>query len=145
MNPAQLTLAAFASVAIAAATAHPAAAQGALTVAFEEIKIQKGAIMVALFDTETAFESGAPVKVAMIPANAVRVATTMTGLAPGRYAIKAFHDIDGDGKMGANLFGVPTEPFAFSNNAVATMGPARWPAAAFTLGAVSATHTMSID
>lgn len=145
MHPAQLTLTAFATVAIAAASAHPAAAQSALTLAFEGIKTQKGAIMVALFDAEAAFEGGKPVSVAMIPADAARVETRMAGLAPGRYAIKAFHDIDGDGKMGTNLFGLPTEPFAFSNNAVGAMGPARWPAAAFTLNAPSATHTMTID
>lgn len=145
MTPAQLTLAAFATVAIAAASPHPAAAQGALTVAFEGIKTQKGAILVALYDTEVAFEGGKPVSVAMIPATAARVETRIAGLAPGRYAIKAFHDVDGDGKMGTNPFGMPTEPFAFSNNAVGMMGPAKWPAAAFTLDAASTAHTMTID
>ncbi|MDP3853945.1 DUF2141 domain-containing protein [Phenylobacterium sp.] len=145
MNPSQLTLAAFATVAIAAASPHPAAAQSALTVAFEGIKTQKGAIMVALYDTEAAFDGGKPVSVAMIPATAARVETKIAGLAPGRYAVKAFHDVDGDGKMGTNPFGMPTEPFAFSNNAVGMMGPAKWPAAAFMLDAASAAHTMTID
>ena len=28
--------------------------------------------------------------------------------------------------MGRNPFGMPTEPFAFTNNAVGNMGPASW-------------------
>ena len=52
-------------------------------------------------------------------------------LPTGTYAMKAFHDVDGDGEMATNPFGMPTEPFAFSNNAVGNMGPAGWDRAQF--------------
>ena len=52
-------------------------------------------------------------------------------LPPGEYGVKAFHDIDGDGEMNVNPFGIPVEPYAFSNNAVGNMGPARWEQARF--------------
>ena len=45
--------------------------------------------------------------------------------------MKAFHDVNGDGQMNTNPFGIPIEPYAFSNNAVGNMGPARWSAARF--------------
>ena len=73
------------------------------------------------------------------------ITTTFTGLVPGRYAIKAFHDVNGDGKMGSNPFGMPTEPFAFSNNAHGVMGPAKWDAAAFEVKAGDNSHTIAID
>ena len=66
------------------------------------------------------------------------------GLAPGRYAIKAFHDVDGDGKMATNPFGMPTEPYAFSNDAVGNAGPAKWAAASFDVDAKALTHTITI-
>ena len=66
-------------------------------------------------------------------------------LAPGRYAIKAFHDVNGDGKMATNPFGMPTEPFAFSNNAHGNMGPAKWADAAFEVKAGANTQTIDID
>lgn len=136
-------------LALAAATlgADAQAAPAALTVAFEGIKTETGAIMVALFDSEAAFDGsdGKPVHSAMIPATAARVETVIAGLAPGRYAIKAFHDVDGDGKLRTNPFGMPLEPFAFSNNAKGMMGPAKWSAAAFAVEAGTASHAIAID
>ncbi len=39
--------------------------------------------------------------------------------------------MNGDGEMNTNPFGMPTEPFGFSNNAVGNMGPASWARAHF--------------
>ena len=36
---------------------------------------------------------------------------------PGAYAVAAFHDENGNGKLDRNLLGLPTEPYAFSNDA----------------------------
>lgn len=68
----------------------------------------------------------------------------MAGLKPGRYAVKSFHYIDGDGKMGTNPFGMPIEPFAFSNNAVGNMGPAKWADASFEVKAGANSHRIEI-
>jgi uncharacterized protein (DUF2141 family) len=125
-----------------AATAEAAATQ-TLTVTYAGIETQEGAIMVALFDREAAFNGGAPVRVAMIPANAASVTTTFAGLAPGRYAIKSFHDIDGDTQMSTNPMGMPIEPFAFSNNARGNMGPPTWADSAFDISGAT-TQNISI-
>lgn len=42
-------------------------------------------------------------------------------LPSGRYAIAAFHDQNGNGKIDKNWVGVPTEPYGFSNNARGTV------------------------
>ena len=115
-----------------AQSAAPAATPATLTVRFEQIESPSGMIMLSLFDNEAAYDAGGK----PVWANAVQVAggsvtVTVPGLAPGRYAIKAFHDVDGDGKMKMNPFGMPLEPFAFSNNARPEGGPARWQAASF--------------
>ena len=57
--------------------------------------------------------------------------------------MKAFHDVNGDGEMNTNPFGMPIEPYAFSNNAVGNMGPARWEQARFTVTGTAA-QTISI-
>lgn len=57
----------------------------------------------------------------------------LTGLAPGRYAIAVFHDLNGNGKMDTNPVGVPTEPYAFSNGAVAKWKSPGFEEAAFDL------------
>ena len=57
------------------------------------------------------------------------------GLAPGEYAIAAFHDEDRDGDLNTNLLGMPTEGYGFSNEARGTFGPPGFDAAAFTIKA----------
>ena len=135
---------------ITAAIAQPAApiaveAKAMLTVAFTGLASPTGAILLSVFDSEAAFDKGGkPVREAMIQANGATIETVFVGLPAGRYAIKAFHDIDGDMKMATNPFGMPTEPFAFSNNAVANMGPAKWADAAFTVTDGASRHSIVI-
>ena len=49
----------------------------------------------------------------------------------GDYAIKVFHDKDGDGQLNTNFFGIPTEKYGFSNNAKALFGPPNFDKAKF--------------
>lgn len=116
-----------------------------LSVTFTGIETQEGSVMGAVFDSEDAYNGkGAPVRQIMIKADAAEIATQLAGLKPGTYAIKSFHDIDGDMKMSSNPFGMPIEPFAFSNNAVGNMGPAKWADAAFVVKAGANAHSIEI-
>jgi len=135
-------------LAAAAVLAGPAAAAdtGALTVTFQGLTAQKGAILLSLVSSEAAYDDKAPAAgQAMVAVNAATAEAAFAGLAPGRYAIRAFHDVNGDGKMGANPFGMPTEPYGFSNNAKAMMGPPKWADAAFEVTAGQNTHTITLD
>lgn len=117
-----------------------------LQVRFTSIKQQRGFIMMALYNSEVAYDGGGRSIASMrIPVTGAEATAQFPGLAPGDYALRAFHDIDGDGKMGENLFGIPTEPFAFSNNAPAMMGPAKWAAARFAAPVGASVHTVTID
>ena len=79
-----------------------------LRLSFEDVKTLKGAVLVALYDSEAAYDAGKPVASEMIPVTGATATTTIKGLKPGRYAFKAFHDLDGDFKMATNPFGMPT-------------------------------------
>ena len=89
-----------------------------------------GAVMVALYDAAT-YSGGPPIHAGRIDVAAGERSVTFEGLAPGDYGVKAFHDVNGNGRMDTNPFGMPAEPFAFSNNAVGNMGPADWDRARF--------------
>ena len=126
--------------------ASRAAETSSLTVTFSGIKATTGAILFTVVNSEAAYgDKAPPTAQAMLPVTANTATKVFEGLAPGRYAIKAFHDVNGDGKMGANPFGIPTEPFAFSNNAVGNMGPAKWADASFEVKAGANTHSITID
>lgn len=124
-----------------AAAADPAKAQLTLTVT--GIKDHKGALMIAVYD-QAGYDGDKQVAAGMVPVVA-DTATTTFDLPAGEYGIKLFHDVDGDGKMGTNPFGMPIEPFAFSNNAPAQFGPAKWDAARFEVSASGATQTIKLQ
>ena len=129
----------------ALALAGPAAAQtvgqAELTLRFE-VGTAQGAVMVALFDSEGGYQGSKPLFARHVAAGAEPVAVRFSGLAPGRYAAKAFHDVNGDEKMNANPFGMPTEPFGFSNGAQPRMGPPAWSEAAFEVRAGANAQTI---
>lgn len=127
------------AVAALLAFASPALAQSAdsrLTLTFET-GAETGAVMVALYDAEAAYEGGAPARVARVDVAAGQHEAVFD-LPAGAYGMKAFHDVNGNGKMDVNPFGMPTEPFAFSNNAVGNMGPAKWDRASFEVSGATA-------
>ncbi|MDB5469704.1 MAG: hypothetical protein JWR84_1264 [Caulobacter sp.] len=140
-------LAACLLTAIAVVNAPHAEAQepGEVSVTFSGITAPKGALFVGLYDSEAAFAGGQPAQGYQLAVTGPSVATAIKGLKPGRYAIKVYHDIDGDGRMNTNAFGIPTEPYAASNNAPSTMGPPAWADAVFEVGADGATQTIGID
>jgi uncharacterized protein (DUF2141 family) len=133
-----VALAALAFALTAPACAHggtmqPPAEPAGLTVTFET-GAATGSVMVSLFDSEAAYAGGgAPVRRAQVDVAGGKRSAAFADLPPGNYAMKAFHDVNGDGRMNANPFGVPIEPVAFSNNAPPNMGPAKWDRAHFTL------------
>lgn len=134
---------AFAVPAAAQPSAQPSAQSTAqpsghrLTFTFET-GAETGAVMVALYADEAAYETGAPSRVARVDVAAGERAAVFENLPAGAYGMKAFHDVNGNGQMDVNPFGMPTEPFAFSNNAVGNMGPARWERARFEVSGATA-------
>ncbi len=132
---------------LAAALFFPqtASAEGkaTLTVTVTNIAEHKGALMIAVYD-KAGYDADKQVAAGMVPVTADTVTTTFE-LPAGQYGIKMFHDVDSDGKMGTNPFGMPIEPFAFSNNAPAQFGPAKWDAAAFQVAAPAATQTIKLN
>jgi uncharacterized protein (DUF2141 family) len=114
------------------ALAASASAQDSSRVALTfETGARTGQVMVALYDSETGYNGDRPVARTTVSASASPVVAVFENLPAGDYAVKSFHDVDGDGRMGTNPFGLPTEPYAFSNNAVGNMGPASWSRARF--------------
>ena len=127
------------------ANAAPAPETARLTISFTGVSKPGGAIMAGVFDSREAFDGDKPVQGVRIPVTGPSASQTITGLKPGRYAIKAYHDVNGDGRMNTNPFGMPIEPYAASNNAPSRMAPPAWADAAIDLVAGDNAHTIRID
>ena len=76
-------------------------------------------------------------------ARAGTVTIVFKDLAPGDYALTAFHDEDGSGEINRNALGIPTEGYAFGNDAVGFMGPPKFEDTAVTLEADADSVTAS--
>jgi uncharacterized protein (DUF2141 family) len=129
---------------VAAAPAHA----GSLTVEISGIGQTTGIIMVALekssddFDREPFFTPKYQSRV--LPA-ATKPHQATFEVPAGTYAIKVFHDTNGNGILDTNFFGVPTEPYGFSNGARPTFGPASFDEAKFTVRESAQTVRIMLD
>ncbi len=129
------------------ALAVPAAAQGgAVTITVENLRGRTGTVYATLVDA-AGWEAGPARHRSRAPAGkgAGPVAVVFPGVAPGRYAVRLYLDRDGDGKLDAGLMGIPTEPYAFSNDAPARFGPPPFAAAAFDVGPAGAAQTVRLN
>ena len=132
------------AAAFAAALIAPIANASDLTINIEGIKDAGGTIMLGLFD-EASYNGDGAVNGADLVVAGDTVTVTFDGLEPGEYAVRLFHDVNDDGEMNTNPFGMPTEPYAFSNDARGRFGPAKWNAAKFTVTAEDGTHTITMQ
>ncbi|NLF15978.1 MAG: DUF2141 domain-containing protein [Lentisphaerae bacterium] len=131
-----------------AAPAPPAAtaplAPGELRVAVTGLHDRQGWLSVLVFDRAEGFPHDAEqaahrqrCRLSDAPAAATLV-FHFTDLAPGRYAVVALHDANGNRRLDTGLFGKPREPIGASNNPAMRFGPPRFDRAAFTLPAEGA-------
>lgn len=129
---------------IAAMMIVPFASAADLTVNVENIQSSEGTIMLGLFD-EASYNGDGSVAGADLQVEAGTVTATFEDLEPGDYAVRLYHDVNDDGEMNTNPFGMPVEPYAFSNDARGRFGPAKWSAAKFTVTAEGGTHTITMQ
>lgn len=58
-----------------------------------------------------------------------------TNIAPGRYAVAVFQDVNGNHRLDTNWLGIPSEPWGVSNNVRPTLRAPSFDEAAFTAAA----------
>lgn len=114
-----------------------------LTILIDDVKAANGNLMVAVYASPDTFLKQ--------PANATAAPALVTGnkvvfkeIPEGEYAFVVYHDANSNGKLDKNPVGIPTEDYAFSNNALGKMGPPSYDSAKFVLPAAGATVHVSL-
>jgi len=86
-----------------------------VTVTVTNIPGAQGDLLVALYDSAETFTKDPAVDRKKVPVTSTNdITVRFTGVRPGRYAIAVIQDLNGNGKLDTNLFGMPKEPLAFS-------------------------------
>lgn len=104
-----------------------------------------GSIAIAVYGNAADFRASRnPVMSRIVPAPGGATTVTLTGLAPGRYAVGAFHDTDSNGELTLWPVGLPREAYGFSRDARGRFGPPTFDAAAFDLPAAGAQQAITL-
>lgn len=95
-------------------------AEGQITlkVVIKNLESNKGSVLLEFRDVKDQQLKGFT---ANISAN--QSVITISGLKPGKYSFKYFHDANNNTELDTNWVGMPTEGFGFSNNAKGRFGP----------------------
>lgn len=120
---------------------------GILMVEIAGLKDATGNVYIAVYDSDSAWLGDETVLNATVV-----IADALDGdlvraelqLPLGEYALSAFYDVDNDGELDTNFIGMPREPVALSNNAVAKFGPPKYSDAVFVLGAEPAIQSLTM-
>lgn len=107
-------------------------ANAQLKINVSNLEAIKGAIYIALYNSEDNFLlHEKALRKSIVPVESKSVEFTIKDLPEGEYAVTLFHDEDNNGNL-TTLFGIPKEPYGFSNNAKGgIMGPPTYAEAKF--------------
>ena len=96
---------------------------GRITAVFQGLRSRDGYLRVSLYDRADGFPNGSPTarRDFLLPALDPKtpldsLSVTFDGLPPGAYAVCAFHDRDGSGRLAENFLGIPQEEWGMSND-----------------------------
>ena len=97
-----------------------------LLVSIDHIKSDNGTVLAQLFFGEENYQNKKSKEYAMLNAKTGQGELRFSDLIPGDYVVRLYHDENNNQKMDANAFGMPTEGYAFSNEAIGNMGPPKY-------------------
>jgi uncharacterized protein (DUF2141 family) len=101
----------------------PAWAQdGCVQVEVQNVRPGQGQMMLAAFGSAETWRKKPLTQMRMPVGDGATMRFTVCGLAGSEVALTLFQDLDGDGRMGTNVVGIPTEPWGASGTP-GTFGP----------------------
>ena len=116
---------------------------GELNFAIKGVKQGSGTLYVALFQGAENYKNNLPYRAQQVEASKPQLEMSFSKLPQGEYAIRYFHDQNGNQKMDMNLFGMPLEGFGYSNDAKPNMGPASYQQMKFEIPEVGEVNNQS--
>lgn len=97
-----------------------------------------GKVNVALYNSSSIFnDPNQAYRELFLDCSGGSMVITLDSLVQGEYAFAIFHDENDNQQIDQNWLSIPTEGFAFSNNAMGSFGPPSWTQAKFTIPASS--------
>ncbi len=96
-----------------------------LTIEITVTKHHKGQILFALYNQKEHYMKEA-YKSATVTVENGKATIEFKEIEKGAYAFSLFHDVNNNNKLDTNFFGIPKEPYGFSNNQKGSFGPPKF-------------------
>ncbi len=110
---------------------RPGLADAVVIVAVTNVRSGRGSVRAVLCVRQEFLTKHCKLEQA-VPAHPGKVEVTFPDVAPGHYAVQAWHDENGDGVIERDLLGIPFEGVGFSRDPRLFLGPPRFRDAEFT-------------
>jgi uncharacterized protein (DUF2141 family) len=116
-----------------------------IVVTITGLKSNAGGIYVGLYATPSKFLNGTQVDaMKKVKASTGTITVAFDNLAPGTYAVGAYHDENNNDHLDTSFIGLPTEGYALSNGVRAVTSKPTFHQAAFTVGSAGAAVSLPI-
>ena len=104
-----------------------------LKVEIQNVQVLRGTVYITLYRPGKGFLGSNSVDDKQVNAGSKNI-QALFSVEPGDYAIAVYHDENGNGKMDKRLFGIPKEPYGFSNNFRPLMSAPKFSDCKFSVG-----------
>lgn len=119
---------------------------GQLKLLIVGLENDEGKVKIGLFDSKDSYsEEGESFRGTSVVIKDRKAECTFERIPYGTYAIKLYHDKNGNGELDTNFMGVPKEKYGFSNNARGMLGPATWDDAKFVFNIKSMSMEINVE
>ena len=126
LPPAAVVALSLLSAAVSAIVPIPARAQtpptNCATVEVQNVRPEQGMLMIAAYADAASFNK-TPVVATQMKAGAATMTFPLCGLSGTWVALTLYQDLNGNGKLDANAFGIPSEPWGASGKPAAMSAP----------------------
>ena len=112
-----------------------AGSYGTLTVTLSGMKNDRGSLVYAMWSEPEGWLEGNTIREGSVSIENGSSTLYFSELPYGEYAISVYQDRNDNGKLDTGLFGIPKEPFGFSNDPKLGFGPPKYEDSVFTLEA----------
>lgn len=104
-----------------------------IIIKIENLKSQKGVLIIALFDCEENYMRK-DFKNLVIKPTSIPDGVIFDNIPQGQYAVSVIHDENENGELDKNWVGIPKESFGFSKKSLGMFGPPSFQETSFVLG-----------
>ncbi len=120
------------SAAVLAAVPTPARAEACVQVEVQNVRADTGVLMIAAYADAASFRK-TPVAATQMKAGTATMTVPLCGLAGASVALTLYQDLNGNGRLDTNAFGIPSEPWGASGKTGGAMTPPTWESSAVPL------------